>query len=199
MGVRTRAHVGRGGGRHGRRPYQWNEILPLTGAEVPVASGSVNLDGRVQLALPGDDRVHTFVLQCAGVVWTLPLCGAPLQGHRLVPPKAGGAPFNARPGAVEKAPEVAPGLPLQVASLQGAMAEVEAGLGAELQRAMLWNGVPGRGGESGALGSPIGSSDEVDAAASDSLRESMMVELRALAQRHSDGQCDVVRVWMDAS
>lgn len=180
------------------RPYQWNEILPLTGAEVPVAFGSVNLDGRVQLALPEDDRVHTFVLQCAGVVWTLPLCGAPLQGHRLVPPAAGGAPFTARPGAVERRLEVGPGLPLQVAALQDAMAEVEAGLGAELQRTMLWNGVPGRGGESGALGSPIGSSDEADVAASDSLRQSLMDELRALAQRHSEGQPDAVRVWMEA-
>ena len=179
------------------RPYQWNEILPLTGAEVPVASGSVNMDGRVQLVLPGDDRLHTFVLQCAGVVWTLPLCGAPPEGHRLVPPKAGGAPFNARPGAIEKTPEMDAGLPLQVAALQDAMAEVEVGLGTELQRTMLWNGVPGRGGESGALGSPIGSSDDGDAAASDSLLKSLLVELRALAQRHSDGQPDAVRVWME--
>ena len=180
------------------RPYQWNEVMPLTGVAVSRAVGTIGMDDRVVLSWPDDGRMHLCELHCAGVVWTLPLCGPLPADHRLVPPKSGGAPFTARPGAVAAPPSVDPGLPLAMAALRDAVGEVEAGLEAELQRSLLWNGAARRGGEAEALGQAIGEPNGASENA-DSLRQALVAELQSLADRHAAGQPPAAVAWMQAA
>lgn len=181
------------------RPYLWSEVMPLTGVSVPRASGSIGMDGRVVLNWPDDDRLHFCELQCAGVVWTLPVAGPAPVGHRLVPLKAGGGPFAARPGAVAVDPSATRGVPLAIADYQKAKADVEAGLGAELQRRMLWNGTARRGGEARALGEAIGDgAGAAENVASDSLRRALTSELGSLPPAFSAGHPPALRAWMEA-
>ena len=177
------------------RAYRWSEVLPLTGVAVPVDSGSVTLEGRVTLRWPDDGRVHTYRLECAGVEWTLPVCGPAQEGHRLVSPTAAGAPFSARPGAVLAEVGAAPWLPLVSAELDAAIEEIEAGLEVEWQRALLWGTSARRGGESEALGSAI-ESGPAEAVAADSLRVAWMAALTALEDTALEGQPALVRSWL---
>ena len=126
------------------RPYRVQVFHPLTQTTTLMEEGQVGMKGQIRLEWPDDGRLHFLELECAGVVWSLPVCGPYDHGAELAIPPLGGAPFAARPGSVlwtgEQGREWTPVL---VSQAQGVLTKFEQAMAADLQQAMLWDGPAG--------------------------------------------------------
>lgn len=145
------------------RPYRLSTFHPLTNTLALLEEGQVGMKGQIKLTWPDDGRVHFLELECAGIVWSLPVCGPYVQGATLRVPPLGGAPFSARQGSVYWAPEE--GLewtPIVVSQAQEILAEIERETAADMQQSMLWSGVSSQANDGGVLGIPIGQGPSED-------------------------------------
>lgn len=140
------------------RPYRLQVFHPLTGTRTALDEGQVDMQGMVRMTWPDDGEVHFLELECAGIVWSLPVCGPYVQGAELAMPPQGGAPFSARQGAVLWTGATGrEWTPILVSEAQRILTEFEQAMAADLQQSLLWNGSggPQKDHARGILGTPI--------------------------------------------
>jgi hypothetical protein len=123
------------------KPFRLRLFHPLSQTQTLLEEGQVGLEGQLTLTWPDDGQVHLLELECAGTVWSLPVCGPYENGAQLAVPPLGGAPFSERPGSVLWAGEAGKEwTPILVSQAQAILAEYERATAADLQQSMLWSG-----------------------------------------------------------
>jgi len=139
------------------RPYRTSVFHPLTQTYTVYREGQVGMDGTLKLTWPDDGRVHLMDLECAGAIWSLPVCGAYREGAALEVPSQGGAPFAVRPGGVMwSGSNAQKWTPILVAEAEAIKGGFESDMAADVQRSFLWGGAvgPNRAEASAVLGAP---------------------------------------------
>ncbi|MCH1576405.1 MAG: hypothetical protein L7S67_09040 [Flavobacteriales bacterium] len=123
------------------KPFRLRLFHPLSETLTLLEEGQVGMEGQLTLTWPDDGQLHLLELECAGIVWSLPVCGPYTQGAKLTAPPLGGAPFSERPGSVLWAEDVGrEWTPILVSQAQAILSEYERATAADLQQSMLWNG-----------------------------------------------------------
>jgi hypothetical protein len=141
------------------RPWRLSEYHPLSATRSVLAEGQVSTEGEVTLNWPLDGRLHFLEWECAGIQWSLPVCGPYVEGAELVQPAAGRAPFSARPGEVMWDGVMSPPwTPIALARAEVLVEEYAGRVAADVQQSLLWGESSGgaRDRAADALGSPMG-------------------------------------------
>lgn len=141
------------------RPYRLSEYHPFSATRDAVNEGQTSFLGEVNVTWPDDGRLHFLELECAGVIWSLPVCGPFVEGAALRASEKGGAPFTARPGDVLwSGTDSVPWTPVLVAEAQALVDRYAATAAADIQQSLLWGGASEEVQRSAGalLGSPFG-------------------------------------------
>ena len=145
------------------RPFRLTEFHPLGMTTTTLAEGQVSMRGEVDIQWPDDGRLHFVSLHCAGVVWSLPVCGPHVGEVDLVVPGPGRAPFAERPGILASGADVGGQrwAPVIVAEAQSCVDDAREAMAADLQQAMLWGAGSGsaRRDAGAVLGASIGGAE----------------------------------------
>ena len=148
------------------RPFRTSVFHPLTQTYSVYREGQVGMDGSLKLNWPDDGRLHLMELECAGALWSLPVCGAYREGASLEVPSQGGAPFAVRPGGVMwSGSKPQKWTPILVAEAEAIVGGFESAMAADVQQSLLWGGAlgPNREVARAILGAPQnGATDVVD-------------------------------------
>ena len=139
------------------RPYRVSLFHPLTQTYSVYREGQVGMDGALKLTWPDDGRVYLMDLECAGAIWSLPVCGPYCEGAALEVPSRGGAPFAVRPGGLMwSGSNTQKWTPILVAEAEAIVGGFEVAVAADVQQSLLWGGAvgPNREETRNALGVP---------------------------------------------
>ena len=167
------------------RPYRISEFHPLTATRSVVQDGQADADGELTMTWPDDGRLHFMELESAGILWSVPVLGPMEPGWTLEVPPPGRAPMASRPGLTRFDGSGDGGVIAALAECEGLVARHVDEIAADLQRALLWEGMDpdAKRKAGGLLGAPMevggGNEAEVD-------RDSALVARVAVASASFD-------------